>query len=179
MFSGSDLNRRWESLRNDSQRLPGKLRLAARRLREEGAVPDWNFIDELTFYSQRFRDLREAVDCPNEEVTLEELNERIEFVVRCEQAEQILNRADRLSGEIPDRVSALIAEAKHAISRRDETAITSLIEGSHSLVPLVQLCDPECHLDDEAWERARLRVVHDFGNAAATSVIRGRIFIDT
>lgn len=179
MFSAADLRRRWESLQNDSERLPNKLRSVASRLREEGAVPDWNFIDELTFYSQRFRDLRESIGCQNDRITLQELNDHIESLARYEQAKQVIQLAEQLQGDIPENVTNVIAEAQHAVATRNEDAIASLIGGSHSLVPLVQLCDPNCHLDDEVWERARQRIVQDFGNQVATSVIRGRITIES
>jgi len=179
MFSAADLRRRWESLQHDSERLPNKLRSVASSLRKEGALPDWNFLDELTFYSQRFRDLRESMGCQNDRITLQELNDQIESLARCEQAEHVLNQAEQLQGDIPDNVANVIAEARHAITSRNEETISGLIDGTHALVPLVQLCDSECHLEDDAWELARQKIVQHFGNQVATAVIRGRISIES
>ena len=179
-----EIERRLTSLRDDSLRLAGAIRTAARRLRDDAVSPSWDFIDELGFYRTRYVDLHRDLTGAHADENPPSLDDLGHEVARLHRFENVLATLSRIAdassrdGDTNPAVDALRNAAQHTIDHlRVDDDGWQQIEAGTGIGAVPVLVDQADQLDDEQWDAAYQSIETTLGRSVAIALVRQRIHL--
>ena len=185
------------SLSQSFPSLGSRLSQAAAELEKTGAPPPQTLLQELTGYCRDFAQLRDrslelakGSQLPGREITsLQELKNLIEASTSSTdditKAVTILERVGAIAHQDDPNfpplqpLKAKTEELKRAITNSNQGQLNpeakAVAEGTHPLVAVLTLVEPQEDLDDDRWLALEEKVAASFGKKLVVAISRGKL----